>query len=113
MNKSGKVIGSVLFCVLIATVIIGSAVMLVYSGTGTPGPSVAAESYTVVSNAELQAGEMIIEEEITPLAATANGCIGHLIALITAMVYGSYAVIRTMMLRRENDEEPELYRAHR
>ena len=113
MNKSGKVIGSVLFCVLIATVIIGSAVMLVYSGSGTLGPRDAVESQTVVSNIPLQAGELMIEEESTPLAAAPNGCIGHLIALITAMIYGSYAVIRTMMLRRENDEEPELYRAHR
>jgi hypothetical protein len=113
MNKSGKVIGSVLFCVLIATVIIGSAVMLVYSGSGTPGLTDTAGSDTVVSNIQLQAGELMIEEESTPLAAAPNGCIGHLIALITAMIYGSYAVIRTMMLRRESDEEPELYRAHR
>ena len=113
MNKSGKVIGSVLFCVLIATVIIGSAVMLVYSGSGTLGPPDVQESQAVVSNVQLQAGEMIIEDETTPLAAAPNGCIGHLIALITAMIYGSYAVIRTMMLRRESDEEPEPYRAHR
>ena len=109
MNKKGKKIGSVLFCTLIATVIIGSAVMLAYSdgrATGPPGDP------AVVINENLPLGEMIITDEETPLAATAdtNDCIGHLIALITAMLYGSYTVIRTMLLRRESDEEQEVHR---
>ena len=107
MNKKGKKTGTFLFCVLIATVIIGSAVMLAYSGGGELGPPDSVRSNTVVSNEQTLSGTLIIEEETTPLAATPNGCIGHLIALITAMTYGSYAVIRTTMLRRESDDEPE------
>ena len=115
MNQKGKKIGSVLFCVLIATVIIGSAVMLAYSDCGgTLGPPDSGGSHlTVVDAAEAQPGEMIIEDESTPLAAAPVKCIGHLIALITAMTYGSYTVIRTVMIRRECDDEPEFGRASR
>jgi len=47
-----------------------------------------------------------IEEEPTPLAA-ADHCLIHWIVLLTALIYGAYATVRGISLKKENEEQAE------